>query len=264
MSLICEKLSYYPNGALLPILKNIALDIKVGEMVALVGPNGAGKSSLLRILAGLTRRVNGSVSLNGRSISNYQVLELATIRAWLAQTHTLDFNFSAIKTAQLGRGPWQPESVTISHKIAFKNLQVCDAAHLAERFYPDLSGGEQQRVQLARIFTQIKQTIGNSWLLLDEPCNALDPAHQFEILEHLKLLCSQGVGAVCSMHDLPLAAAYFDRIIVIKNGEIVTDDSPNLALNKDILLNVFGVNGDWKDGTLSLAASSPNSPQRGG
>ena len=258
MSLICENLSYCPSGALLPTLKNIALDIKVGEMVALVGPNGAGKSSLLRILAGLTQQVNGLVSLNGRSIDNYQVVELATIRAWLAQTHTLDFNFSAIKTAQLGRGPWQPESETTSRKIVLKNLQVCDAAHLAERFYPDLSGGEQQRVQLARILTQIKQTISNSWLLLDEPCNALDPAHQFEILEHLKLLCSKGLGAVCSMHNLPLAAAYFDRIIVIKNGEIVTDNSPDLALSKNTLLEVFGVNGDWKDGALTLAASNPN------
>ncbi|MBT5031997.1 MAG: ATP-binding cassette domain-containing protein [Proteobacteria bacterium] len=264
MSLICENLSYCPSGALLPILKNITLDINVGEMVALVGPNGAGKSSLLRILAGLTRRVNGSVSLNGRSISNYQTLELATVRAWLAQTHTLDFNFSAIKTVQLGRGPWQPESAVTSHKVAFKNLQVCDAAHLAERFYPELSGGEQQRVQLARIFTQVKQTISNGWLLLDEPCNALDPAHQFEILKHLKLLCSQGAGVVCSMHDLPLAAAYFDRIIVIQNGEIITDNSPDLALSKNTILKVFGVSGHWKYGALTLAASKPKSPEHGG
>src|SRR5690606_4019216 len=168
------------------------------------GPNGAGKSSLIRLLAGETQASAGSVSVQGRLLADWDRRDLARIRAVMPQQQAVGFPLRVAEVVALGL-PDRDKGNT-RHPRVEQLLALLDVTHLSQRRFPTLSGGEQQRVQLARVLAQIWEAPSPPLLLLDECTSALDPAHQHRILQLVREVTLRGVGAIWAVHDLNLAA----------------------------------------------------------
>ncbi len=227
------------------ILRNVSLQLKVGETVALLGANGAGKSTLLKTLCGDIKPNVGEIYLENRGLSEWNHYELARKRAVLSQHSTLDFPFTVTEVALLGRNPHvRGRESERDLKIVGEALQMVEAGHLANQSFPTLSGGERQRVHLARILAQIwEQPKDDSarYLLLDEPTASLDLAHQHLTLQTARKFARENTAVVCVLHDLNLAAQYADRILVLRDGEIFAAGSPREVLTTDTIRAVFDV-----------------------
>ncbi|MBL8831559.1 MAG: heme ABC transporter ATP-binding protein [Rhodospirillales bacterium] len=213
-----------------------------GEIVGIVGANGAGKSTLVRVLAGEMAPEAGDVAFDGTPLRDVRPETLARRRAVLPQHATLAFELPAIEVAALGRlahpAGGDPRA------IAAEALDACGAGHLAARAYSTLSGGEQQRVQLARVLAQLDARDGPDGprlLLLDEPTASLDIAHQQSVLRLARRMACAGHAVVAVLHDLNLAARYCDRIALMAGGRVLADAPPALALANDLLFRTFGV-----------------------
>ena len=220
------------------LLADVSLNIRNGEVLAVLGANGAGKSTLRKILGGDLLPSSGEVLMTGKPLSNWTLLERARVRAVLPQHSTLDFPFSVAEVVLLGRAPHlQGTESKRDFAIAEATLEAVEAAHLRERIYPTLSGGEQQRVHLARTLAQIWEAAAGQprYLLLDEPTSNLDLAHQHSILKIVKKFAREGVGAMVILHDLNLAAQYADKIVLLKNGKIVAHGKPAEVLTPEII-----------------------------
>ena len=213
------------------ILDNVTVQVQPGEMVAVLGPNGAGKSSLLKIMAGEQRFFSGQLHLNGRNYGDWSAGEIARMVGVLPQSSELMFPFSVAEVVMLGRLPHSTGRIR-DREIVSQALQLLDVAHLSEALYPALSGGEKQRVQLARVLTQIWEPspAGERFLLLDEPTSALDLAHQHQTLEVARQLSREGAGVLAILHDLNLAAQYADRIILLGGGRLVAEGTVDQVL----------------------------------
>ncbi|NKB60868.1 MAG: heme ABC transporter ATP-binding protein [Gammaproteobacteria bacterium] len=225
------------------LLDGFSCDFPTGQLCMILGPNGAGKTTLLRCLDGEITPSNGLIELNGRSLSKWTNLELATQRAVLPQHSNLDFPFTVQDVVLMGRTP-HDTSEEQDQEIAHCVLAHCDCTHLIDRAFPTLSGGEQQRVHTARILAQVWLRVADQsrFLLLDEPVSALDLSHQYALLQLLQRLAKeQQIGIICSLHNLNLAAQFADRCILIENGRLVADGSAKVVLNKGILSQVFGI-----------------------
>lgn len=227
-----------------PLLDDVALNVAPGDVVAIIGPNGAGKSTLLRALAGDVQPADGTVRLLGRPLHAWPVQEQARRRAVLPQQSTLAFAFTAREVVLLGRVPHSggaagPRDVAIAEAA----LEAVDAGHLADRWYTTLSGGEQQRVHLARVLAQIWEPIDDQprFLLLDEPTNNLDLAHQHHTLALARRWARQSVGVVVVLHDLNLAAQYADRLVLLYAGRVVAVGTPADVLTPAQIAAVFGL-----------------------
>jgi len=216
------------------IIDDITLSLVPGEVVALIGPNGAGKSTLLRLLTGLQPPGSGHVTLNDRGMTLWSNDELSRLRAVMRQQSHMAFSWSVEEVIAMGRAPW-PSSLTdeVVHQVMA--LTGCDS--LKGRDFCRLSGGEQQRVQLARALAQLWQNgAPHGWLFLDEPTSALDLYHQQHVLRLLKRLATQGTLSVCVvLHDLNLAALWSDRIVLLHRGRVVAQGTPDQVLDEDIL-----------------------------
>ncbi len=213
-----------------------------GEIVGIVGANGAGKSTLVRVLAGEIVPEAGHVEFDGADLRAVRPETLARRRAVLPQHATLAFELPAIDVAALGRLAHPAGSDP--RAIAAEALDACAAAHLAGRTYSSLSGGEQQRVQLARVLAQLDARDGPDGarlLLLDEPTASLDIAHQQTVLRLARRMARAGHAVVAVLHDLNLAARYCDRIALMAGGRVLADAPPALALANDLLFRAFGV-----------------------
>jgi iron complex transport system ATP-binding protein len=242
VSLRGQDLRYQIGGKAL--LRGIDLEVNEGEVVAVLGPNGAGKSTTLRAMSGDLRLSGGKVSLDGRPLEAWSVLERARRRAVLPQASDLNFPFSALEVALMGRAPFVraaegPRDV----EIAKRALEMTGCEALAERQYPTLSGGERQRVQLARVLAQVWDTpaSGERYLLLDEPTNSLDLAHQHTTLAIARRFASKGVGCLVILHDLNLAAQYADRIVILQAGRVLAAGKPREVLCPDLISRAFQV-----------------------
>lgn len=225
------------------LLDNFSATFAAGELSMVVGPNGAGKSTLLRCLDGELMPSTGEVTLAQRPLREWARPELARTRAVLPQRSTLDFPFSVIDVVLMGRMP-HPSTPTQNHAIALEALAACDCAELGERAYTSLSGGEQQRVQTARVLAQIYTTrdaaSNERFLLLDEPVSALDLSHQYALLRLLKRLSrNDNIGIVCTLHNLNLVAQFADRAIIIDRGMLVADGAPIEVFTEATVSNVF-------------------------
>ncbi|MGH8564284.1 MAG: heme ABC transporter ATP-binding protein [Gammaproteobacteria bacterium] len=239
------------------LLAGVSLAIAAGEVVALVGPNGAGKSTLLGVLAGLRPPSGGGVWLCGRALGAYEVQALARVRALLPQGSRFDFPLTALEVVLLGRLPHcRGREQERDYSVAGQALSAVDAGGLAERRLPTLSGGERQRVQLARVLAQIWEPAPDAperFLLLDEPNAGLDLAHEHGVLGLIRRLCrEQGIGVLMVLHDLQLASRYADRVIVLKEGRVLTAGPPDSALTRDVLLRAYGVDVDILPGPLGM------------
>ena len=229
------------------LLDNFSAQFAHAETVMVVGPNGAGKTTLLRCLDGELTPTAGDVELDGREISQWPRIELARRRAVLPQISTLDFPFSVRDVVLMGRMPHRT-SEQQNREIADEAMAQCDCAQFADRAYTSLSGGEQQRVQTARVLAQIHaaaqplEELGARYLLLDEPASALDLSRQYALLHLLKRLAAhEKIGVVCTMHNLNLVAQFADRALIIDRGMLVADGTPRDIFTEETLGHVFNL-----------------------
>lgn len=225
------------------VLADISVQIKPGELVAVIGANGAGKSTLLKCLCGEISPTSGEVVMNGKKLDHWPLTERATTCAVLPQNSDLSFPFSVLDVVLIGRSPHnQAGRDNADRCIAQQVLELIGMTAFKERIYTTLSGGERQRVQYARILAQIWEplTAHPHYLLLDEPTAALDLSCQHDCLRIASRLAkNQGVGVLAILHDLNLAALYADRIVVLQSGVLIAADAPTIVLNKELIQRVF-------------------------
>ena len=240
MTMSARGISLHLSG--FDLLRNISLEVEAGKVTTIVGPNGAGKSSLLKVLTGEMPPTAGDVYLNSRLLNQWSLLEKAQMLAVLPQHTLLNFSFTADEVVGLGRIPHQTGSAK-DVEIVAEALELVDASYLQRRFYTQMSGGEKQRVQLARVLAQIWQPscLGKQFLVLDEPTSAFDLSHQKLTLDIVRQLAQKGVGVVMVVHDLNLAARCADKIVVIDRGVIAAQGSPEVVLTETLIDKVFGV-----------------------
>ncbi|MCP5170661.1 MAG: heme ABC transporter ATP-binding protein [Pseudomonadales bacterium] len=228
------------------LLEDVSLRCEVGTVTSLMGPNGAGKTSLLRVLASEYRDYQGHVELNGRPLNAWQRLDRARTMAVLPQHSTLDFPFQVDEVVMLGRIP-HDTGVVRDRQIVRAALEKVDAQYLSGRAYPQLSGGEKQRVQLARVLAQIWEPpqidgkTGGRVLLLDEPSASFDLAHQQLLREIVRGMACEGVTVVMVVHDFNLAASVSDQLMVLCCGRTAATGEPQQVLHSALIEQVFGV-----------------------
>jgi iron complex transport system ATP-binding protein len=219
------------------LVDGVDVAVEAGERVAIVGPNGAGKSTLLRALAGEIVPRTGVVLFKGRAIANYRPHVLARHRAVLAQTITVAFPFTVEEIVRMG-------ATGVGDALLEMTLADVDLTHARSRIITTMSGGEQQRAHLARVLVQLacgEAEHGPGLLLLDEPTASLDLRHQMDFLAATRRRAEAGTAIVAVMHDLNLAAAFADRIVVLDGGAVAGDGTVATTLDADLLSRVFGV-----------------------
>ena len=240
MSIVADNISLHLAG--FDLLRNINLSVEAGQVTVLVGPNGAGKSSLLKVLTGELNPTQGAVWLNHRELSDWDIQDKANVLAVLPQHSELNFPFTANEVVALGCIP-HATGYAVDQKIIADALQMVDASYLERRLYTQMSGGEKQRVQLARVLAQIwsPNSLGEQFLVLDEPTAAFDLAHQQMTLEIVKQFSKRGVGVLMVVHDLNLAARCADNLVVMNGGGVEAFGSPDKILTEQLVEKVFEV-----------------------
>ena len=221
------------------ILKDISVDIEGGEFFVVIGPNGSGKTTLLKVVAGLIQPEKGSVAVQGRPVSSFSKKKLAQLLAYVPQHVPFDFPFTVFETVLMGRFPHlglvRLES-SEDRSIAHEAMRFTDVEHLADRRLDQLSGGELQRVVIARAICQQSQII-----LLDEPTASLDPAHQIKVMDLLKRLRVERQTTILMVsHDLNLAALYGQRLLLLKEGHIQHCGTPEEVCTRHVLEECYG------------------------
>lgn len=223
------------------VIKNITSNINEGEVVGVLGPNGAGKSTLIKLLSGLLKPTSGQVLLNNFSINKISHKDRAKKIAVVSQENNIPFAFKSIEVVLMGRTPHLPAIGFESARdldVAKNAMTKTDSHQFASRNIRELSGGERQRVILARALAQESKI-----LLLDEPTTFLDIRHQ---IEFYKLLRDEnherGLTIVSAMHDLNIASTFCDRLILLKNGQVLADGRPSEIITEEIIRKLFDMN----------------------
>lgn len=225
------------------IIENINIDISPAKITSVIGKNGAGKSTVLKAICGEVSYKKGSVFWDNTNINDLDIVELAKKRAVVSQKTSLNFSFKVSEVVQIGRTPYTGFfSTKKDEEIVARCIEKVGLSNLSDRSYTTLSGGEQQRVHLARALAQIWDSIEaeeESFLFLDEPLASLDIAHQHEIMHLLKQLTQKNVAVFIVIHDLNLAAQYSDNIVILKNGSKLIEGTPFEVLTKQVIFDAF-------------------------
>lgn len=225
-----NSLSYDGNK----VVDAVSFSAEAGEFFIVLGPNGAGKSSLLKLIAGIEKPQSGRIDILGKPKAHYSGRELAKIVALVAQQAPIDFPFSVSETVLMGRSPHLGLLGIESKKdyaLAAEAMSFTGVDQFADRRLDQLSGGERQRVMIARAICQEPKII-----LLDEPTNALDPAHQLKIMDLMERFRQEKKTTVIMVsHDLNLAAMYSDRLLLMKNGRVVVIGTPAEVFSPEYL-----------------------------
>jgi iron complex transport system ATP-binding protein len=220
------------------VLKNVSLRVEAGEVVAVLGPNGAGKSTLLKAVSGVLSLRAGSVKINGREVVRLPEAERARHIAVVPQARSLPGAFTVYQTVLLGRTPylgWLGRAGKSDLDHVHRALSQTDSQLLAERAISTLSGGEQQRVLLARALAQ-----NTPVLLLDEPTSHLDLQYQYSFLNLVRqLVTEKGLAVLMVLHDLNLAGLYADRVVLLEGGEIRAEGIPAGVLTEENIRAVY-------------------------
>lgn len=235
LAISAKNISYYIGAKM--ILDNINLNLHCGEVTTLLGPNGAGKSTLLKLLCNEISSFN-DICYFGKTKDQWNGNELAKRLGVLPQHSTLSFAFNVHEVVELGGLPLELSNQDL-HKITNEMMNKTDINHLVNRLYPSLSGGEKQRVHLARVLTQVSQH-QQKIVMLDEPTSALDLAHQHKTLRLARELANEGAAVIVVLHDLNLAAQYSDRVIVLQDGKLQVDGTPWKAITSEMIEKVYG------------------------
>ena len=236
------------------LLSDVTFSLENPEFLVLIGANGAGKTSLLRALANdiPSRHVDGKINIFESSIRNISSLEFARSTAYLPQSSYLDFDFTVEEVVDLGRTPHET-GVKIDREVVNASLAELEIVHLRNRIYPTLSGGEKQRVQLARVFAQLglSQNLEGKVLLLDEPLTGLDIGHQYKLMRCLSQLVNKGVTVITVLHDFVLAAKFATKLLALETGRQCVFGSPQELITSELISRLFGVNAIVKSDLTS-------------
>lgn len=224
------------------LLRQVDLKLQCGEVLAVLGPNGAGKTSLLRVLTGLWQPSAGEVEFNGRPLSQWQARRRAQLMAVLPQHPVLDFAFTVEEVLLLGRIPHASGRVRDREIVAAAMAQT-DISHLRQRDFCLLSGGEKQRVHLARVLAQIWEPMatGERLLVLDEPAASLDLAHQQLLVATVRDLASRGIAVLLVLHDINMAVACANRLLFLRGGTAVAAGTAEEVVRADLVREIFAV-----------------------
>ncbi|NRP09078.1 MULTISPECIES: heme ABC transporter ATP-binding protein [unclassified Marinobacterium] len=216
------------------VLSKVDFRAEPGQLVSIAGPNGSGKTTLLRALSGEID-YRGEIHFDGENLADLSHQTLAKRRAILPQATQLAFPFTVLEVVQMADLDRRSER-------PFQALQRVGLEGFESRFYQELSGGEKQRVQLARILVQVWQPVIDgkaNWLLLDEPVSSLDIGHQIEVMQIAREYANAGGGVICVMHDLNLAAMFSDSIALFEKGRLLIQDTPNTVLTDETLSRAY-------------------------
>ncbi|MBX2956215.1 MAG: heme ABC transporter ATP-binding protein [Cyclobacteriaceae bacterium] len=221
------------------IVRDCSLEVQPGVFTAVVGPNGAGKTSLLKILANEVTNYRGQVQLNGMPVYKLKHRELSKLRAVLPQHTTVNFPFTIEQVIQIGRYA-HLTTKNENERIITEVMERTSLTSFKGRMYQTLSGGEQQRVQMARVMAQIwDKAVSPKYLLLDEPTSSLDLSQQHALLELAKNLCSRNIGVLAILHDLNLAAQYGDEVLFLKGGITTAQGTVLDVMTRDVIEETF-------------------------
>jgi iron complex transport system ATP-binding protein len=225
-----------------PRLQQVSCQFSAGEIIVLIGPNGAGKSSLLKTLAQQLKPSAGQVTIFGPQSATWSAKKKAQHVAMLDQKHQLSLPFTVSQILALSRFCHTSDAAT-NTQINASALEAFDCNHLQHHSYTELSGGEQQRVHLARTFAQLNalgdQPQGPGLLLLDEPTTALDLAHQKNLVSAIRMAAHNGLTVVVSLHDLSLASQLADRILCLQHGSVAAFGSVTQIITPTFLQTLF-------------------------
>jgi iron complex transport system ATP-binding protein len=223
------------------LLKDVSFHIHKGEMAAILGANGAGKSTLMRLLCGETQPSSGTIILDGKIMGAYTKKELAGKRAILLQQNNISMAFTVAEVVMMGRyGKFGSTPLSDDVLAVEETMEVCGITAFAERSMLTLSGGEQQRVHLARVLAQLWDS-KNALLLLDEPISSMDVQYQHQTLAIASALARKGFMVVTVLHDINLAAQYASRIIMLKSGRKWWDGRPTEVLTAPHIYSAFSI-----------------------
>ena len=227
------------------LLRQTTVVARPGRILVLIGPNGAGKSTLLRVLSGELAPTAGQALLDGRRLGAYSAAELARRRAVVPQASVLAFPFTVLEVAMLGiTVPGLAETTQAATQAGLDALETMGLSRLRDRFYVHLSGGERQRVHIARALAQVAMSAARPGetrcLLLDEPTSNLDVAHQVLVLGAMRRQAERGLAVLAVMHDLNLAAALADHLVLLVAGEVAAAGPSAQVLCDRLLSQAYG------------------------
>jgi iron complex transport system ATP-binding protein len=221
------------------VLRNLSFHVAKGDFFIIIGPNGSGKTTLMKLMARILRSQSGEIEIEGRPIRSYPPKALARAVAFVPQRLPVDIPFTVGEAVLLGRAPYQGAlgvERKIDLEIAKQAMQITEVDHLIGVALDQLSGGEQQRVFIARAICQEPDI-----MLMDEPTASLDLAHQVRVMDLMEKLREQkAITVIMVSHDVNLAAMYGDQVLLLKDGEIVCSGSPSNVLSFRTLEQTYG------------------------
>ncbi len=229
------------------ILKEVQFEVQPGEFLAVIGPNGAGKSTLLKILCGELRDYSGKVILEDQELTKIKPKHLAVKRAVLSQSISLTLPYKVSEVVMMGRYPhFDSIPSSIDRLIVEESLELTGMAAFRERNYLTLSGGEKQRVHMARVLAQLnnkgnKSNQDSKILFLDEPVNGLDLKYQQQVMKIAREWIGEKNVVIAVLHDLNLAAHYADKVLLLNQGHQESMDVPEKVLTKEIIKKVYDI-----------------------
>ena len=244
----------YFSYAAAPCLQEISMALERGRFYGLIGPNGSGKSTLIDLLSGYVRADQGTIRLNGRPLHAMQRLELAALLTVVPQRFAFNFDFNVYETVMMGRYPHisRFSSPTENdHRQVSEALALLDVAYLAERSIRKLSGGETQRVMIARALVQ-----NTDFILLDEVTANLDINHAIAIMQTMKALVNKGKTVIAALHDLNMALSFCDHILVLNNGRLHRQGMATEVIDEGLVADIYQVSSkviNGEDGSVHLS-----------
>lgn len=223
------------------LLHNINLNLHAGQTLAIVGPNGAGKTTLLKALMGDLSLAAGKVFFAGKDVNEWPLAKRAKHIAVLPQLSLLNFPYTVNEVVALGRTP-HSTGVRLDRRIVESAMAAMDITYLSGRLYTDLSGGEKQRTQLARVMAQIWRTedADKRLLILDEPTSSLDLGHKQQLMQAVQGFAAQGAAVIMVEHDIIIAANYAQQMLALQNGRCMAYGPCEEVFNQGMVQQLFG------------------------
>ena len=237
-----------------PCLEHISLSLDSGCFYGLLGPNGSGKSTLIDLLSGYLKPDTGAIRLQGQSLHSLKRYEMATVLTVVPQRFAFNFDFNVYETVMMGRYPHIPRFSSPTqddHLRVSESLALLDIDHLAQRSIRKLSGGETQRVMIARALVQ-----DTDFILLDEVTANLDINHAIAIMQTMKALVDKGKTVVAALHDLNMALSFCDQVMVLDGGRLYQHGIASEVINDELVADIYQVASEVirvADGSVHLS-----------
>ena len=232
----------YFSYTTVPCLEQISLALSSGCFYGLLGPNGSGKSTLIDLLSGYLKPDAGTIRLNGTLLQSMKRVELATLITVVPQRFAFNFDFNVYDTVMMGRYPHIPRLSSPGqedHRLVCESLTLLDIEHLAQRSIRKLSGGETQRVMIARALVQ-----DTKFILLDEVTASLDINHAIAIMKTMKALVEAGKTVIAALHDLNMALGFCDQVLVLNDGRMYRQGVASEVINGELVSDIYQVSSE--------------------